>query len=76
MPEDFDQSDTALVTAVVSAGPLEPINTVSGFFDDESAPLVDVLLPLPNPEPQALRAKAVATASAADASHRVRLCMV
>jgi hypothetical protein len=76
VPDDFDQDATASFTAFVSASPLEPIMTVSGFFDEVGAPLVVLLPLLPNPDPQALRATAVAIASAPDASHRVRRCMV
>jgi hypothetical protein len=75
VPELFDQDDTADVTADVSAGPLDPIRTVSAFFDEVSLPLELVLVPLLNPVPQALSATIPARARVPAASQRLRRCI-
>jgi hypothetical protein len=72
----LDQAATSAVTAAVSAGPLEPISTVSAFFDEVSLLLLEVvLLPLLKPDPHALSATAPARARAPAASQRVRRCI-
>jgi hypothetical protein len=77
IPDDFDQAATSFVTEAVSAGPLEPIITVSSAdLSWVRAPLVLVVLELPNPDPQALRARAATMASPVPALQRMmRLCM-
>jgi hypothetical protein len=73
VPELPAQSDTADLTAAVSASPLEPIITVSGLLLDVSLPLVESL-PLPlKPDPHALRVRAAVTATAPPMSQRVLL---
>src|SRR5690242_15422285 len=59
MPEDFDHSATALLTAAVSASPLEPMRMLSGFLLSCVAP------PELNPEPHAVSAAASPTAARA-----------